>query len=154
MMEALDLKPHKPNNGYYIDPSWLIDRGNSEISNSAVNQALDLLNVDQLPTEFFGCFVTRLDPFDQQKISEMMAFEEPIEIQESVSYILSPICRIAFQMIPSQCGRTAALPPLRSWSRTLSTIETSPGAASANEVAFSGCKCRTLPACNSHRAST
>ena len=102
MMEALDLKPHKPNNGYYIDPSWLIDRGNSEISNLAVNQALDLLNVDQLPTEFFGCFVTRLDPFDQQKISEMMAFEEPIEIQESVSYILSPICRIAYQMIKSE----------------------------------------------------
>ena len=102
MMEALDLKPHKHNNGYYIDPSWLLDRGNSEISNSAVNQALDLLNVDQLPTEFFGCFVTRLDPFDQQKISEMMAFEEPIEIQESVSYILSPICRIAYQMIKSE----------------------------------------------------
>ena len=31
-----------------------------------------------------------------------MAFEEPIEIQESVSYILSPICRIAYQMIKSE----------------------------------------------------
>lgn len=102
MMEVLELKPHKPNNEYYIDPNWLIDIGNSEISNSAVNQALELLNIDQLPAEFFGCFVTRLDPFDQQKLNEMMAFEEPIEIKESASYILSPICRIAYQMIETE----------------------------------------------------
>ena len=102
MMEALSLKPHKSNNDYYIDPNWSVELGNAEISNSAVNQALELLNVDQLPTEFFGCFVTKLDLFDQQKISEMMLFEEPIEIQESVSYILSPISRIAYQMIKNE----------------------------------------------------
>ena len=102
MIEALDLKPLKRNNDYYIDPNWLIDVGNSEISNSAINQALELLNIDQLPAEFFGCFVTRLDPFDQQKLNEMMAFEEPIEIEESATYILSPICRIAYQMIETE----------------------------------------------------
>ena len=31
-----------------------------------------------------------------------MAFEEPIEIEESTSYLLSPICRIAYQMIDSE----------------------------------------------------
>ena len=102
MMEVLELRAHKPNNDYYIDPNWLIDIGNSEISNSAVNQALELLNIDQLPAEFFGCFVTRLDSFDQQKLKEMIAFEEPIEIKESASYILSPICRIAYQMIETE----------------------------------------------------
>ena len=102
MMEVLELRSHKPNNDYYIDPNWLIDIGNSEISNSAVNQALELLNIVQLPAEFFGRFVTTLDPFDQQKLNEMMAFEEPIEIKESASYILSPICRIAYQMIETE----------------------------------------------------
>ena len=70
MMEVLELKPHKPNNDYYIDPNWLIDIGNSEISNSAVNQALELLNIVQLPADFFGCFVTRLDPFDQKNLTK------------------------------------------------------------------------------------
>ena len=54
MMEALDLSPQKRNNDYYIDPSWLKDLGKSEIPNSAVNQALKLLNIDQLPTEFLS----------------------------------------------------------------------------------------------------
>ena len=102
MMEALDLSPQKRNNDYYIDPSWQKDLGKSEIPNSAVNQALKLLNIDRLPTEFFGCFVTRLDLFAQQKFNEMMAFEESIEIEESASYILSPICRIAYQKIKAE----------------------------------------------------
>ena len=102
MIEALDLRPQKLNNDYYIDPKWQIAMGSSEISNSAINQALELLKIDQLPVEFFGCFVTRLDLFDQQKFNEMIAFGEPIDIEESVSYILSPMCRIAYQIIKTE----------------------------------------------------
>ena len=102
MMETLDLKPDKQNNDYYIDPKWLTEIGKSEIPNESVAQAFKLLNVDQLPKDFFGCFVTRLDLFDQQKFDEMMAFEEPIEIEKSTSYLLSPICRVAYQMIDSE----------------------------------------------------
>jgi len=98
MLEALDLDCDRKNNSYYIDPIWLFDRGKSEISNSAINQALELLNVDKLPFEFFGTFVTRLDPFEQYKFNEIIASEEPIEIIESASYILAPICRIAYQI--------------------------------------------------------
>jgi 50S ribosomal protein L16 3-hydroxylase len=99
MLEALDLECDKKNISYYIDPIWLFDRGKSEISISSINQALKLLNVDKLPVEFFGCFVTRLDPFDQQKFNEIMVFEGPIKIEELASYILAPICRIAYQII-------------------------------------------------------
>ncbi len=56
--------------------------GKSEISKSSINQALKLLNFEELPIDFFGCFITRLDPFDQQKFNEIMAFEKPIKIEE------------------------------------------------------------------------
>ena len=46
--------------------------------------------------------MTRLDHFAQQKFNEMMAFEESIEIEKSASYILSPICRIAYQKIKAE----------------------------------------------------
>jgi 50S ribosomal protein L16 3-hydroxylase len=99
MLETLDLIPSKQNDGYYNDPFWKLDNGKSEIPSSAIDQALNLLNVEELPIHFFGCFVTKLDPFEQQKFNEIMASEEPIDIEESATYILTPLCRIAYQFI-------------------------------------------------------
>jgi 50S ribosomal protein L16 3-hydroxylase len=99
MLEALDIEGDKKNTDYYIDPNWSVDMGKSEISKSSINQALKLLNFDELPIDFFGCFITKLDPFDQQKFNEIMAFEKPIKIEESERYILAPLCRIAYQII-------------------------------------------------------
>ena len=99
MLEALDIEGNNQNTDYYIDPKWSVDLGKSEISKSSINQALKLLNFEELPIDFFGCFITRLDPFDQQKFNEIMAFEKPIKIEESERYILAPLCRIAYQKI-------------------------------------------------------
>ena len=99
MIESLELTTNKHNNAYYLDPLWLDYGGSAEIPNTAIEKLKELITNKELPNTFFGCFVTKLDPLDEEKFNEIVAFENPVIIKESVAYNLHPLSRIAYQFI-------------------------------------------------------
>jgi 50S ribosomal protein L16 3-hydroxylase len=102
MLESLELTIDKYNNSYYEDPLWLDCNSSAEIPYSAIEKSHKLLQNSDLPDTFFGCFVTKLDPLDEEKLNEIVAFEDPVVIKESVTYNLHPLSRIAYQFIDKE----------------------------------------------------
>ena len=102
MLESLELTIDKYNNSYYEDPLWLDSNSSAEIPYSAIEKSHKLLQNSDLPDTFFGCFVTKLDPLDEEKLNEIVAFEDPVVIKESVTYNLHPLSRIAYQFIDKE----------------------------------------------------
>jgi 50S ribosomal protein L16 3-hydroxylase len=102
MLESLELTIDKHNNSYYEDPLWLDSNSSAEIPYSAIEKSHKLLQNSDLPDTFFGCFVTKLDPLDEEKLNEIVAFEDPVVIKESVTYNLHPLSRIAYQFIDKE----------------------------------------------------
>jgi 50S ribosomal protein L16 3-hydroxylase len=98
MFNSLEL-PINKNDAYLKDPTWEINIHPAEISQSAIEQSKSLLNINELPDNFFGCFVTKLDPEDEKKFNEVRAYQMQDRLEEFGLYHLHPICRIAYQFI-------------------------------------------------------
>jgi 50S ribosomal protein L16 3-hydroxylase len=97
MLDSLEL-PNNTNGTYFEDPAWGVNHHPAEIPQAAIEQSQKLLNITELPEEFFGCFATKLDPEDEKKFNEVMAYQNKEEIEESSLYRLHPICRVAYQL--------------------------------------------------------
>ena len=99
MLESLELITDDNNNSYYKDPLWLDQQGSAEIPNSAIEKLIKLTKNNKLSDTFFGCFVTKLDPLDEEKLNDVVAFNSPLIIKDSLTYSLHPLSRIAYQFI-------------------------------------------------------
>ena len=97
MLSSLEL-PSSKNDVYLKDPVWEVNINPAEIHQLAIEQSKRLLSINDLPEDFFGCFVTKLDPEDEKKFNEVMAYQNKEEIEESSLYRLHPICRVAYQL--------------------------------------------------------
>ena len=97
MLSSLEL-PSSKNDAYLKDPVWEVNINPAEIHQLAIEQSKRLLSINDLPEDFFGCFVTKLDPEDEKKFNEVMAYQNKEEIEESSLYRLHPICRVAYQL--------------------------------------------------------
>ena len=98
MLSSLEL-PKNKNEAYLNDPAWGVNINPAEIPQSAIEQSKRLLSINEIPEDFFGCFVTKLDPEDEKKFNEVRAFKIQEEIEEFSLYHLHPICRVAYQFI-------------------------------------------------------
>ena len=98
MLSSLEL-PKNKNEAYLNDPAWGVNINPAEIPQSAIEQSKRLLSINEIPEDFFGCFVTKLDPEDEKKFNEVRAFKIQEEIEEFGLYHLHPICRVAYQFI-------------------------------------------------------
>ena len=98
MLSSLEL-PRSKNDAYLKDPVWKVNINPAEIPQSAIEQSKRLLSIDELPEDFFGCFVTKLDLEDEKKFNEVRAYPIQEEIEEFGLYHLHPICRVAYQFI-------------------------------------------------------
>jgi 50S ribosomal protein L16 3-hydroxylase len=98
LLSSLEL-PINKNAAYLEDPTWEINIYPAEISKSAIKQSKSLLNINELPEDFFGCFVTKLDSEDEKKFNEVRAYQMQDRLEEFGLYHLHPICRIAYQFI-------------------------------------------------------
>ena len=70
--------------------------------NEAIKKLIKLIKNRDLPDTFFGCFVTKLDPLDEEKLNEIVALEIPLIIKMSATYNLHPLSRIAYQFIENE----------------------------------------------------
>jgi 50S ribosomal protein L16 3-hydroxylase len=102
ILESLDLTTDKYNNSYYLDPIWLDNSAAAEIPNAAIKKLIKLIKNRDLPDTFFGCFVTKLDPLDEEKLNEIVSLEMPLIIKMSATYNLHPLSRIAYQFIDNE----------------------------------------------------
>jgi 50S ribosomal protein L16 3-hydroxylase len=98
MLSALEL-PNNKNDVYLKDPVWEVDINPAEIPQSVIDQSKRLLSINELPEDFFGCFVTKLDPEDEKKFNEVRACHIQEEMEEFGLYHLHPICKVAYQFI-------------------------------------------------------
>ena len=98
MLSSLELPKNKIG-AYFKDPEWAVNINPAEINQSVIEQSRRFLKINSLPEEFFGCFVTKLDPEDEKKFNEISAYHVQEEIVELGLYQLRPICRIAYQHI-------------------------------------------------------
>ena len=101
MFNSLEL-PINKNAVYLEDPIWEADIHPAEIPQSAIEQSKNLLNINKLPEDFFGCFVTKLDPEDEKKFNEVRAYQMQDRLEEFGLYHLHPICKIAYQFINNE----------------------------------------------------
>ena len=98
MLSSLEL-PNNKNDAYLRDPEWEVNINPAEITQSVIEQTRRFLKINTLPKDYFGCFVTKLDPEDEKKFNEIRAYQTQEEIEELGFYQLHPICRIAYQFI-------------------------------------------------------
>ncbi len=98
MLSALEL-PNNKSDVYLKDPVWEVNINPAEIPQSAIDQSKRLLSINELPEDFFGCFVTKLDPEDEKKFNEVRAYYPKEEIEKFDLYHLHPICKVAYQFI-------------------------------------------------------
>ena len=98
MLSSLEL-PNNKNDAYLKDPVWEVNINPAEIPQSIIEQSKRLLGIKDLPEDFFGCFVTKLDTEDEKKFNEIRAFQTHEEIEEFSIYHFHPICKVAYQFI-------------------------------------------------------
>ena len=98
MLDSLEL-PHSKTNDYFKDPLWTDNLQPAEIPTSAINQVKKFLKVSELPDEYFGCFVTKLDYEDEKKFNEISNEQNKEKLENFCLYRLHSICRIAYQFI-------------------------------------------------------
>jgi 50S ribosomal protein L16 3-hydroxylase len=86
------------NTTYYQDPEWQESDPTALIPKIAINQAKSFLEGVDLADDFFGTFVTKLDPMDEQSMNEISAYAELEPLELEAIYELQPCCRIAYQL--------------------------------------------------------
>jgi len=98
MSLAMDVVDTVENTTYYQDPEWQENEPTALIPEAALIQAQSFLGDVELPDDFFGEFVTKLDPMDEQNMNEISAYAdlEPLDLE--ATYELQPCCRIAYQL--------------------------------------------------------
>jgi len=96
MLESLELIEKTKSGEYYQDPQWQNDQAPALIPDSAIESALTFLELEELPQEFFGCLVTKLDPMDEKILNEFFAYSVSETLEIGASYELHPSCRIAY----------------------------------------------------------
>jgi len=98
MLLAMDVVDTVENTTYYQDPEWQENEPTALIPEAALIQAQSFLGDVELPDDFFGEFVTKLDPMDEQNMNEISAYAdlEPLDLE--ATYELQPCCRIAYQL--------------------------------------------------------
>ena len=98
MRLALDIGNTTENSAYYQDPEWQESNPTALIPEAALIKAKSLLEGIELPDGFFGAFVTKLDPMDEQNMNEIIAYAELESLDLEATYELQPCCRIAYQL--------------------------------------------------------
>ncbi len=98
MLDSLEL-PNVKTNTYLKDSTWGVNIYPAEIPQSAIEQVKSFLNITELPEEYFGCFVTKLDPEDEKKFNDVSGYQNQEAIEEFDIYHLHPLCRVAYQFI-------------------------------------------------------
>ena len=98
MLLTMDIGDTVENITYYQDPEWKKDELTALIPEVALVQAQSFLEGVELPDDFFGTFVTKLDPMDEQNMNEISAYAELEPLDLEATYELQPCCRVAYQL--------------------------------------------------------
>jgi 50S ribosomal protein L16 3-hydroxylase len=96
MLKSLELTGEEKSSEYYQDPEWK-DDSTALIPEDAINAAEAFLDLSVLPEHYFGSFVTKLDPLDEQSMNEISTYEQLETLDINAIYELQPHCRIAYQ---------------------------------------------------------
>ena len=98
MLLAMDIGDAVENTAYYQDPELKENNPTGLIPEASLNQAKSFLEGVELPNDFFGEFVTKLDPMDEQNMNEISTCNELDPLELEATYELQPCCRIAYQL--------------------------------------------------------
>ena len=98
MLLSIDMDDAVENHSYYKDPEWLENDPTALIPTQAVENAKSMLNDFDFPDDFFGTFVTKLDPLDEKTMNEISAYNDSDPLDLEATYELQPCCRIAYQL--------------------------------------------------------
>ena len=96
MLEYLEQDENKSKNQFYQDPSWQDNQTPALIPDDAIVATQDFLQLKKLPQDYFGCFVTKLDPMDEKLLNEFSAYSSEEILEIGASYELHPSCRIGY----------------------------------------------------------
>jgi 50S ribosomal protein L16 3-hydroxylase len=99
MLLVMDVGDTVENTTYYQDPEWKEDGPTALIPEASLIQAQSFLEGVELPNDFFGEFVTKLDPMDEKNMNEISAYAELEPLELEAIYELQPCCRVAYQLL-------------------------------------------------------